>query len=116
MILPDTVSATMAIVFTAEINNGNSGTSKTIDWTAGNKQKITMTGNCTLSFTAPAGPCSLTLRLIQDGTGTRIVTWPTIKWLNTSTPVLSVAINSVDILSLYYDGTNYWGQLGLNFG
>ena len=40
--------------FSSEYDNGKSGTSKTIDWNNGNKQRITLTGNCTLTFTAPA--------------------------------------------------------------
>ncbi len=114
VIFPDTVSATKAIVFTAEIDNGNSGTSKTIDWTSGNKQKLTMTGNCTLTFTAPAGACTLTLRLIQSSGG-HTATWPTIKWLNAAAGSLTAAAAAVDVLTLYYDGTNYWGTLGTNF-
>jgi len=50
-------------------DNDTSGTSKTIDWNNGNKQKLQITGNaCDLSYTDPAGACALELRLIGDGT------------------------------------------------
>ena len=39
--------------FDAEFDNGNSSTADTIDWGVGNKQKSTLTGNCTYTFTAP---------------------------------------------------------------
>lgn len=103
------------IAYFDEIDNGNSGTSKTIDWTAGNKQKITMTGNCTFTFTAPSGPCNLILRIIQDGTGGRTITLPTIKWAGGAAPTWSTAASKIDILSLYYDGSAYYGMAGINF-
>ena len=102
--------------FDGEVDNGNSSTADTIDWTAGNKQKSTLTGNCTFTFTAPSGPCNLILKLVQDGTGSRTVTWPaTVKWPEGTAPTLSTAANSVDIVSFYYDGTNYHGQASLAF-
>ena len=49
-------------------DNGNQSGAFTVDWNNGNKQKVRMTGNITPSFTDPPGPCSLTLRLLGDGT------------------------------------------------
>lgn len=103
------------INFSSEFDNSNSGTAKTIDWTAGNRQKIVMNNACTLSFINPSGPCNLSLRLVQDASGNRIVTWPTIKWPNGSAPLLSSGVNAIDILNLYFDGTNYYGQLAKAF-
>lgn len=112
----DDIQVTGEAYFDAEVDNGNSGTAKTIDWTAGNKQKITLTGNCTFTFTAPSGPANLILRLIQDGTGSKTVTWPaTVKWPEGTAPTLSTAASSVDIVSFYWDGTNYHGQASLAF-
>lgn len=101
--------------FQDEHDNGNSGTSDTINWGNGNNQKSTLTGNCTFTFTAPSGPARLQLRLIQDGTGSRTVTWPTIQWAGGSAPTLSTAASAVDIVTLWYDGTNYYGVSSLNF-
>ncbi len=98
-----------------ETDNGNSSTSDTIDWGTSNKQKSTLTGNCTFTFTAPGGPCSLVLKLVQDGTGSRTVTWPaTVHWASGVAPVLTT-INKVDIITFYYDGTTYFGSSALNF-
>lgn len=103
--------------FDAEIDNGNSGASDTIDWGAGNKQKSTLTNNCTFTFTAPDGPCNLVLGLVQDATGSRTVTWPaSVKWPASTAPVLTTTANAVDIIAFYYDGTNYYGGSSLNFG
>jgi len=98
--------------FASEVDNGNSGTSDSIDWTLGNKQKGTLTGDVTYTFSSdPAGPCSLTLRLIQDGTGGRDVTWPaSVKWLGTEPNWASGGASKTIIVSFLFDGTNYWAQ------
>ena len=102
--------------FTLQTYTGVVGTT-TIDWTAGNKAKFTFgAGNETLAFTAPSKPCSLTLVVIQDSTGGRTITWPsTVKWVGGTAPTLSTAANAIDIISFFYDGTNYYGVASLNF-
>lgn len=99
-----------------EFDNGNSGTADTIDWTQGNKQKSTLTGNCTFTFTAPPGPCTLVLKLIQDGTGSRTATWPAaVHWPGGVAPTLTTTAGRVDIITLYWDGTTYFGNYSLNY-
>ncbi|NTW62217.1 hypothetical protein HGB25_02300 [Candidatus Saccharibacteria bacterium] len=100
--------------FNSEIDNGNSGASKNIDWTAGQKQKITLTASATLTFTTPTGPCNLVFKVIQGGTGSYTITWPTMKWAG-GAPVLSTAVGSVDIMAIYYDGSAYWGAASIGF-
>jgi len=102
------------VYFGVEVDNGNSNTADTIDWTAGNKQKSTLNGNCTYTFTSPAGPCNLTLRLIQGGSYT--VTWPnTVKWAGGVPPILSTVVSAVDIISFYWNGTNYYGAATIGY-
>ena len=102
--------------FESEIDNSNSGAAKTIDWTAGNKQKVTLSANCTFTFTAPTGPTNLLLKMTQDGTGSRTVTWPAaVKWPQGIDPTLSTGAGDIDIVTFYYDGTNYYGAVGLNY-
>lgn len=102
--------------FNSEIDNGNSGTADTINWNAGNYQKSTLTGNCTFTFTAPLGPCSLLLKLTQDATGSRLVTWPaTVLFPGNVHPTLSTGANKVDICTFYFDGTNYFGSWAVNY-
>lgn len=105
-----------SIYYDAELDNGNSSTADTIDWGVGNKQKSTLTDNCTFTFTAPAGPCNLVFKLIQDGTGSRTVTWPdTVKWPAGTAPTLTTSASTTDIICFYYDGTNYYAVSSLNF-
>ena len=62
------------VTFNGLINNGNSGAGVVnINWAAGQKQIITLTGNPTLTFTAPPGVCNLILEVVPS---THTVTWP----------------------------------------
>ena len=94
----------------------NSSTAYTADLTTGNVFKITMTGNCTFTFSNPpasgtAG--SFTLILIQDGTGSRTATWPAaVKWASATAPTLTTtATTGTDILTFLTTngGTTWYG-------
>lgn len=99
-----------------EVDDGNSSTADTIDWTTGNFHKSTLTDNCTYTFTAPTGPTTLVLKVVQDGTGSRTVTWPAaVKWPSGTAPTLTTTAAAVDIISFYFDGTNYYGFADFNF-
>ncbi|OGR45177.1 MAG: hypothetical protein A2X35_02135 [Elusimicrobia bacterium GWA2_61_42] len=106
-----------AAVFAGEYNNGNSGTAFTLDWSKGNKQKLVLTGAAVLTFnTPPTIAANFILKLVQDGSGGRTVTWPgTVKWSGGTAPVLSTGANAVDIIGFYYDGSNYYGMASVNF-
>lgn len=107
---------TSTMAFSSEVDNGNSGSADTIDWTLGNKQKSTLTGNATFTFTPPPGPCNLVLKLVQDATGNRNPVWPaTVKWAGGVEPSWSTAAGALDIVSFYYDGTNYFGAAMTGF-
>jgi hypothetical protein len=92
------------------VDNGNSGSTHTIDWTAGNKQKITTTAACTLTFTPPPGPATLTLLIVHNASATVYAyTWPaTVKWPGGVKLATTNTSGSVDIVSLVYDGTNFY--------
>jgi len=98
--------------FDAEFDNGNSGAADTISWKVGNKQKSTLTANCTYTFTTPSGACNSILRIIQDGTGGWDVTWPaSVIWLGSEPIWTNGGAGKTIIVALYYDGSaNYWCQ------
>lgn len=82
--------------------------------TNGNVQTVTLTGNVTFSaFTSPIAGQSLTLKVVQDATGSRLLT-STMKFA-AGEKTLSTAANSIDIISVYYDGTNYFASLAKGF-
>ena len=103
--------------FAAEYDNGNSGSADTIDWNSAQKQRSTLTANCTYTFTAPtSGVGNFLLKLVQGGAGSFTATWPaTVKWPGGSAPTLSTTPGDIDILSFYYDGTSYFGVASLDF-
>ena len=98
-----------------EYDAGNSGTSKTIDWANGQNQKLTLTGSPTLTFSNPVAGMTAKLRLVMGGSGSYAVTWPTVKWVGGTPPAFSTAVSSIDIVSLYYDGSAYYCAAGTGF-
>jgi hypothetical protein len=96
---------------------GNSGTGTvTFNWNDGNIQTVTLTGNCTFAFSNPQSGASYQIIITQDGTGGRTITWPTIHWEGRTVPTLTGTLNSKDIVTVTYDGTNYNAVIAKNFG
>ena len=111
----DNIKLTGLLYFNTEVDNGSSTDTYLIDWTVGNRQKITLTANCTYTFVNPLGPCPLTLKIVQGGIGNYTIIWPiSVKWVNNTAHVLLTAVGATDILSFYFDGTTYWG-MGASF-
>jgi len=110
-----TTPNTKEIGFTLQSTTGDGTT--TIDWRLGNKFKFTFGAqNETFTFIAPTNPCTLMLTLIQDGTGSRTVTWPaTVKWPSGTAPTLTTTANARDKVALDWDGTQYDGQCAKDF-
>lgn len=80
----------------------------------GNNQTVTLTGNVTFSaFASPVAGQSLTLFVTQDATGSRLLTSTMLFAGGTKT--LSTTANAVDIIVVFYDGTNYWASLSKDF-
>jgi hypothetical protein len=78
----------------------------------------TLTGNVTLTLSSPPpsnDALAVTFILIQDGTGSRTVTWPgSVKWPGGVAPVLTTAAGKIDVVTLitYDGGTSYLGFVG----
>jgi hypothetical protein len=94
-----------------------------INWALGNKAHVTLedsTSN-TITFTGnPGGPCSLTLKLTQNNGSDTISSWSAssgnIKWAGSSAPTLSTGSGDIDIVTFYFDGTDYYGACLKDFG
>ena len=93
------------------------GCSTTLNWNNGNVQAITLAnGAQTFTFSNPKSGARYILILKQPSSGAAgTVTWPTIKWVGRTTPALTATNSNYDLVSLIYDGTNYYGQAALNF-
>lgn len=90
----------------------SSGSALTLpDVTTATMHDVTLTANCTLTFPAAGAGKSFSLRLVQDGTGSRTVTWPAaVKWDGGTAPTLSTAAAAVDALAFVcFDGTRWEG-------
>jgi len=87
------------------------GASMTFDLAVGEIGTVTLTGDPTIAFSNGVNGQVYTLRLKQDGTGTRIVTWDAAVRFSTDLPepALTTAINLTDYLSFRYnsDGAKY---------
>lgn len=94
--------------------HGAMGATETFDPTDGNVHTATLDANCTFTLNVPtgSGASTLELYLTQDGTGSRLVTWPgSVIWPGGTAPTLSTAASSVDriILETLDGGTNWYG-------
>lgn len=99
-------AASSADYFVDETDEGNSGTSITINFASKANHKLTLTGHCTLAFTAPASARETKIRFVQGGTGGYAITLPS-GTLGT-TPVLPTGVGSQSVVSLFYDRDGNW--------
>jgi hypothetical protein len=78
----------------------------------GNVQSITLNGNLTFSaFTSPEAGQSLTLIINTGGTGRTLTS--TMKFAGGSKTISTTA--TTDIITVFYDGSNYWASLSKDF-
>jgi len=91
----------------------------TINWDLSSNQvaEVTLFGNRTF-----ANPTNMRdggvyiLRIKQDGTGSRTLTWgSSYKWPGNAAPVLTTTANRTDVMTFISDGTRMLGSYVLNF-
>jgi hypothetical protein len=121
-----TVSTTGAVTFTGAVvqstkgfaaaeYSAGSGAPGTITWSNGQNQVRTLTSSGTMTFASPTAGVTYKLRIVQGGSGSYTITWPTIKWAGGAAPTLSTTVGAIDIVTLYYNGTDYFGQAAVGF-
>jgi len=89
-----------------------------IDWNNSNIQSITLNNGGAMTLNTPTNPktgATYILKLIQ-GASPSTITWTAsiFKWPAAAAPVLSTSAGQVDIVTLIYDGTNYYGTSTIN--
>lgn len=89
--------------------SANSATAITLALTNGTVQIITLTGNATITMPTATSGKSFIMFLKQDATGSRTVTWSTVKWAGGTAPTITSTASRQDILSFFADGTNWYG-------
>ena len=96
----------------------NTGATYTIDLENGNVFNLTLTDNCTYTFSNPPASGSagaFTLIQNQDGTGSRTVTWPaSVEWAGGSAPTITSTLSSTDVFTFITTdgGTTWYGFTG----
>ena len=83
----------------------------TLDLANGTVQIITLGGNVTVTMPTATSGKSFVMMLKQDGTGSRTVTWSTVKWAGGTAPTITSTASRLDLLSFFADGTNWYGAV-----
>jgi len=113
----DAVLLPAAAVFASEFDAGDSGSAKTIDFAGGQKQRVRLTADATLTLASPPGVGHYQLRIIQDGTGGRTLSIVpasgTIGWVGAALqPSHNLTPNGRTVLNAYWNGSA-WSEVGM---
>src|SRR4051794_35322942 len=88
----------------------------TMDWNVSENHQVTLAGNRTLVFSNPVNGCVYRVKVTQDATGSRTLSYPsTVKWVGGSAPSLTATASRTDLLTFVWDGVSYLGTSNLNF-
>lgn len=89
----------------------------TVNWdlSAGAVATLTLGGNRTMAAPTNLVVGTYILHIIQDGTGSRTITWNGVfKWQSGVAPTLTTTASRRDICSFICDGTNMYGSYMLD--
>lgn len=94
---------------------GTVGATETVSWANGDRQKMTLDENLTITFSNAAEGQTLTLYMLQDGTGTNTITWAdTITWqdgITWGTSYYTQTASKMSIAVITYAGSAYYGVI-----
>ena len=98
-----------------DINTLTSSSTITVDCSLASVHKVTLATNTGFVISNLPTGGSVTLIITQDGTGSQTATYGTdgstaVKFSG-GTPTLSTTANSIDVVTIFNDGTNYLGNL-----
>jgi hypothetical protein len=94
--------------------NQSGDITSTLDANDGTIHTLTATGDITIDGIANAvAGTSVTIIITKDGTGDKVLS-STMKFAG-GNKTLSVPGGSIDIISVFYDGSNYYASLGLGY-
>ena len=102
---------------TQELDNGSKDANFTIDFSTDQKQKVTLTANTmTLTLdTTSVGVANYLLKIVNGGLAT--LTWAaetgSVYWPGGTEPTLTSS--GTDIVTFYFDGTDWYCMAGLDF-
>jgi hypothetical protein len=111
-----TIADLGVLTFNQEYDKGNSGTGATIDFAQGNAQKITLNNDTTLTLANAPGTGWYQLKVVQDATGGRSVTWAGTNYSASRTYGQSTdiavygAAGGETIVKFYWDGAKWYQE------
>ena len=112
------MQVTGGIVSTLATTLTPAGTTQTINLATGNMQQLNLgsaTGDVTLTLTNPVAGGSYAIKIVQGATA-RLLVWPAaVKWPSGLVMSLSTTNGAIDLVTLFYDGSNYLAVGGANF-
>jgi len=87
-------------------NSASDAATVTFDLSLTSVQSVTLGGNRTLALSNPTTDQFFVVRLVQDGTGSRTVTWfSTIKWPQNAVPTLTTTASKTDVFGFHCTGS-----------
>jgi hypothetical protein len=87
------------------------GTTISWDTNLGQIATVTLGGNRAIAAPSNLKVGTYILHVIQDGTGSRTLTWNSVfKWVGGVAPVLTTTASRRDVFSFVCDGTNLYGS------
>lgn len=95
------------------------GATITFDMTSANVHTVTLGGNRTLAVSNVTAGQFFYVRLLQDGTGSRTVTWfSTITWAGAAAPTLTTTASRADLFAFFAKTASTFDGfiVGLNIG
>lgn len=116
------VQAILDRLLSAKINNhygdwtvDTDAATITMDFSLTDKHTVVLGGNRTIAFSNMTNGQIALIELVQDGTGTRTITWPTVSWSAATAPVLTTTANKRDLITIVKrsDGT-YTGAVSIS--
>jgi hypothetical protein len=95
---------------------GTSSGSITLNWNNGSTQKIVLNGGLTLNVpTNMQSGSTIKLIIRQDSSGNHLLSANASLKFKGGNKTLSTSANSIDMVKIYYDGTNYLCDLDLAY-
>ena len=92
-----------------------SGGTVNVSFASGNIIDMTLTASTTLTLSAHVVGTYI-FELTQGGSGSYTITWPaSVKWSGGTAPTLTTTVGKTDIVTLFHDGTNFYGTYSLNY-
>jgi len=101
------------------VNATTTASTTAINWNNGNVQSVLLQTSTTMTFNNTVAGGRYILGVIQDGTGSRIVTWPsTVHWSASTAPTLTTTASKMDLITfvcMAVSSTDCYGGANLNY-